>query len=498
MIVLDILNALAADSKTTVKEKILRANVNNKDLELCFEYTYNRRINFGMSKVPEECIGTGSPTVSLTKALEFLRSDLSTRAITGNLAKNSLKNLLNCCSPATVEVIDRILCGDLKCGVGSSIANKVWPALIPDVPGQFCSPENDDLIKNIVDKGDAVAEMKADGSRAHTVVSEQDTMSFTRGGNEYTGLQKIKEAILSTNFRNWVIDGEFIYRKKAKASGLSILDDAEDESKVVADRQEGNGILNKSIQGTITKEEADCVIYQVWDIIPRDVYFGERDCPSELTLKKRREFLENFINQCKANGYDNIEALEQHPVTTPEEAKQWYYHYSNRGYEGIILKTLSNVWSNTRTKDFVKFKDKIRVDVEIIGVYPHRKDPSKLGGITIKTADGLMQCNCGSGFKDKSTKKVNGKLVDIPMEERHELDRGLLMQAAPRLIGMIVEVECNGLVTRRGVKDGDAPYKLYLPIIKLFRHDKKSANILTDVFDMSRVLKDKPDSEDKE
>jgi hypothetical protein len=493
-----ILTRIASTSKTTEKTTILKENSNNKTLRRVFEFAYNKQINFGFSKAPD-FVTNDSKSKPIEYALDFLFDELSTRKITGNTATYALIGVLADMDPGEAKVIDWILQGDLHCGVGNATVNEVWAGLAPVQPQMLCEPQDDVLLEAILNSpSGAVAELKADGARGFSDLRlDQDGVVLsmkTRGGNDYQNLKKIRRAMLSTTFGNWVIDGEFIYCPKPKVGLDALLGDGDDDIPIetlVESRQNSNGIMNKSIAGTISDEEANCVIYQVWDIVPRDVYYGERPCPAELTFKERRKYLESFVQQVKDAGFSCIQIMQQHPVKTKEDVDQWYAYYQGElGLEGIIVKSLDNIWRDTRVSDMIKYKAKIRFDARIIGVYPHKKDPNKLGGIVIQSACKRIECDCGSGFTDTTTKKVKtgkGKtakttVVPIPLSERDPLDRELLWSVRNKITDQIVELECNGVISRKKVKTGEAPYKLYLPIMKLFRPDKVEANTMLSVF----------------
>ena len=86
-----------------------------------------------------------------------------------------------------------------------------------------------------------------------------------------------------------------------------------------------------------------------------------------------------------------------------------------------------------------------------------------------------LRCNVGSGLRDKTTAED----LDSPMDS---LDKTTLMNHRDELIGRIVELECNGLIenTKTVGKEGHS-MSLFLPIIKLWRHDKGEANDLENI-----------------
>lgn len=486
---LDILNAIATEDSTNKKQEIVEAHKDFPGLSTCFKFAYNKQVNFGINKKTFPAVVHFHDKTTLVETFEFIEKYLMTRALTGGKAVEELAKALSMGTARDYEVVRRVMYRDLEIGIGATIANKVWDSLCPKQPQMLAQPECDILAAAIIKRGHAYAELKADGARCFTDIdADTDTISqYSRSGNEYFGLSLIKDAIRNSGMSNWVIDGELVYRKRKVATGLAALMDDDDfeKSEDVSDREEGNGIVNKSLKNTISVEEAECVVYQVWDIIPRDVYYGQRDCPKDFTFEQRRKMLETFVARCDSF---RVEIIEQTPVTSLAQAKEIYQRYRDQGYEGIILKCGLNLWKNTRSKDLVKFKEKVRVDVEVVSVYEHEKDPTKVGGFTIKTADGLVTCDCGSGFtdttqyKDKKTKKW----VPITLSERDELDREYLMSIKDDLIGSIWEIECNGLTRKKNKKK---EVSFFLPIIKLRRIDKLEANRVDEAFDEKTIKK---------
>lgn len=472
---LSILKQIAGTDSTKEKEAIIKSHAGSDALKTMFRLAYHPRIKFGFSKKTFPVHdGVEVPMYCLMKGLELLESEFSTRKVTGHAARDLLQSIVNQLTADDAEIIRRVVLKDLEVGAGHNIANKVWKNLIPEQPQQNCSSQDDELIEKIIQSGRAVAEIKADGSRMFLDIPAEETgeeiNGYTRGMSTWQQIDLIRDAVLQTNFRNWVIDGEMEYTP----DGLN--------GNSAANRKKSNGIANKMLQGTASADEVKFMKYKVWDIIPRDVYWGERECPADFDLEKRRKMLEAFCTQCSEYGV-NIEIVDQVQITSVQQVKELYNKYHDTlGYEGLILKFLGNVWKDTRTDDYVKFKAKEPIDVEIIGVYPHRKDPEKVGGFVVRTACGRCEGKVGSGFKDKAFNKVKGKKVPVPLEERHELDRGLLWSIRHKLIGTIVEIEANEPITSKGRKADEPEFSFYLPVITRLRPDKTTANKLSDVF----------------
>lgn len=470
--VYDIIEELSNTSSTNEKTKILKQHSSNNLLKDSFRLAYSRNINFNIRKIPE--VEQQSESYTLSDAFEFLESVLATRKLTGNAASEALGNVLSKLSTKDKHTVVRVLNRDLDCGVGRSIPNKVWNNLLPEQPQLLAVPYSTKNLKKI--KYPAYAQLKADGSRCFAEVVNGEVALLTRAGNEYKGLDNLKAEILekAKGLGDVTFDGELVYFPKVTPKGLDMIFGSEETDEIeVASREEGNGIVNKSIKGTISVEEADCIVFQVWDLVDYHVTQGTK--PAKTPYSDRYNLLKSVITSTS-----RLELIPTTIVHSEIEAKQVYKSYIAMDLEGIILKNMDGLWIDGRSVDLVKFKEEIDFDLRIIAAYPHSKDDSKLGGVTLESADKKILVNCGSGFKDKDYNTVHGKKVWIPLEDRPELDRRKLWELHKQgdLIGTIVSGISNGALK---VKNRET-YSLFLPRIKSIRIDKDVPNTFEEVF----------------
>jgi ATP-dependent DNA ligase len=494
--ILSILNQIAATSKTTEKLKIVKLYKNDPTLKNTFRLAYNKRISFGIKKIPERQIYRG--IISLDKAMYELEYRFATRELTGNAAIQRLQEIMGSMNENNAEVIRRIILRDLECGCSEGTANKVWGAdLIPSQPCMKASSQSDKTLANI--RYPAIAQLKADGTRCMIIKEKGEVTAWSRNGKQFQGIEHILDLVKNLPDDNFVIDGELIYKSDVNKvqnrvvhngnfcatelgkphSGLGFLfGEPEPEVELskskdfkdVLDRQTGNGIVGKSLKGTLKPKEAKGIVFQCWDFISSHNYWNGI---AKVQYKHRMVAAQMVINDINS---PYLEWIETHVVNSLAEAKVIYQSYIDQDLEGIILKNMDGIWEDKRSKDQVKFKAVIDIDMIIVGHYAHDKDPNKLGGLTIRSKCGLIECNVGSGFKD-------GK-ASMEMEERHELDRTLLMSIALTLYDSVLECECNGAVKRKKPKEGESPYKLFLPIAKCIRFDKNAidANTYEEIF----------------
>lgn len=486
--ILEILNEIASTDSINEKQAILEREKDNELLRRVFLMAYSKRFNYGIKKWPQA--GETSQAfgmVTLEDLLDFAEHTLAPRIITGHAAIKALSDFIADSNKNDAEVLRRVMMRDLECGAGTTLPNRVWKDLIPQQPQMLASSYDEKLIKKHI-KFPAFAQLKADGARCFAEVTDDGVQFFSRAGNNYLGLDLLAEQLFEMTKEarerhpgGVMIDGELVYHAPVvKSSGGSLdfmFDDIEEEAEVAnVDRSTSNGLANKALKGTLTKAEAAGMKFQVWDYVPLETVYDYKSKPG-FAYDVRFRALELM-----AEGFSQVILIENHIVHNLEEAQKIYQIYRDQDLEGIILKNIGGFWENKRSKNQFKFKAVIDIAMEIVGYYAHSKDPNKLGGVQLASSCRKITSDCGSGFTDTTRKKVKGQWIDIPIEDRDEMDREALMieALAGNLVGRIADCECNGWTKSKGRKDGTVG--IFLPIIKGFRFDKNCADTFEDVF----------------
>ncbi|ADB81697.1 gp30 DNA ligase [Enterobacter phage CC31] len=472
--ILDIINEIASIGSTKEKEAIIRRHKDNELLKRVFRMTYDGKLQYYIKKWDTR--PKGDIHLTLEDMLYLLEEKLAKRVVTGNAAKEKLEIALSQTSDADAEVVKKVLLRDLRCGASRSIANKVWKNLIPEQPQMLASSYDEKGIeKNI--KFPAFAQLKADGARAFAEVRGDeldDVKILSRAGNEYLGLDLLKQQLIEMTKEarerhpgGVMIDGELVYHASTLPAGPldDIFGDLPELSKAKEFKEESrtmsNGLANKSLKGTISAKEAAGMKFQVWDYVPLDVVYSEGK-QSGFAYDVRFRALELMVQ-----GYSQMILIENHIVHNLDEAKVIYRKYVDEGLEGIILKNIGAFWENTRSKNLYKFKEVITIDLRIVDIYEHSKQPGKAGGFYLESECGLIKVKAGSGLKDK------------PGKDAHELDRTRIWENKNDYIGGVLESECNGWLAAEGRTDY---VKLFLPIAIKMRRDKDVANTFADIW----------------
>jgi len=431
--VLDILNEISSTPSRLEKESILLREKDNQVLKKVFFLAYDSFTQFYQRKIPAYTPAQSNQADSLDAVLDSL-SVLSTRTVTGNEAIEFLTKLLSSLVADDAKVLERVISKDLKCGASESTANKVWPNLIYEYPCMLCSKFDDKLVHKI--KYPAYAQMKMDGMRFNAVVVDNKVTFFSRNGKPLDLLGHLEEEFIAlAGGLNLVFDGELLVMFSGDYQ--------------FADRQTGNGILNKASKGTISDYEASLVHASLWDVIDYDSFL--QGALLGITYEKRWSVLKELVDgQSKENK--RIWTVYCQEVKSLAEAQSVFQGLLADGHEGIILKSKSGLWANKRSKDQIKFKGEFECDLLVTSIQPGTgKYEGMIGALICETRDGILKVDVGTGLKD------------------HD-------RARQDLIGKIISIKYNMKISN---KQGE--HSLFLPVFVEVRDDKNSADSFGDI-----------------
>jgi len=417
---------LARDAGRNYKIELLERNADNATLKEVVRLALDPMTQFYQRKIP--AYTTGQVTMNLEQGLNRL-FPLASRMVTGNAAIAHLTETLSSLTADNANVIERIIEKDLKCGVSTSTANKVWPNLVMDYPCMLCSQYEEKLINKI--KWPAYVQLKMDGMRFNAIVQDGKCEFRSRNGKEIQLLGNLEEEFIKmAGDVGCVFDGELLVMKDGN----------------ILDRQTGNGILNKANKGTISAKEAELVHATVWDLIPYTQFIDGR-CATPYS--HRFMTLKGMVFQ-----KEKIHLVQSDTVENIEEANALFEQYLNAGQEGIILKDTTGVWEDKRTKSQIKFKGELECDLKIVGIQAGTgKYEGMLGAIICESGDGVVKVSVGSGFNDEHRKTLGDEII-----------------------GKIVAVKYNARITN---KEGEQ--SLFLPIFVEVRDDKNKADSSKDI-----------------
>ena len=443
------------ENTNSQKEKIEILKTMNEVQKRWFSLCYNSLITFGVKKIPEYTSESNSlDTVSI---MDILEKEFVTREITGNAAIERLRDILS--NAEEPEVVERLIKRDARCSVNSTLLNKVFLNLIPEIPCMLAQPMNEKTLKNI--KFPAFSQLKADGMRCIAFITSNNVRMFSRNGTEIIceplkntlmTIGQIEENLLSDNAA-LMLDGELICYKDNK----------------LLDRKTSNGICNKVLKGTASENELNLIQMQLWDIVKID-----SNTFSPLEDKSYEARLEDLYSILNMSIFSKLEVIPTEVVNSMEEALEHFQKMLSQGLEGTILKNQDAKWSNTRSKDLVKLKEENTIDLLVVDIEEGSGDfEGGLGAIICETSDKKLRVRVGTGFSFEDRGFVNdlsnGKKVVKQIKSLEEVSKNYL--------GKIVEVKYNQIIKSKGKDE----MSLFLPRLVCIRNDKDTANSIEEI-----------------
>lgn len=455
----NIIQALKDDRSRTGKEKILSDNLENGELKLFFKMALDPFILFYVKDMPKSASGLPQD-LTFTEAIRELQDNICNRKITGNAARQFISDLGGRTDNETQTLLSKVISKKPDCGVSESTVNKIWPGLVPSYPCSLASPYDEKLLKKF-NWENARIETKMDAKRANIVINNDGVVNlYSRQGSPIDTLGMFDNT--SNIATGIVLDGELI---------------ATNPDGSFMNRQDSNGISVKASKGTISKEEAQCLHFVVWDVIPlEDFKRGACPLPHKTRFAHLLRLMENGLE-----ALPNISLVHSVPVKNFEEANKFYKKRLDEGEEGAMLKDGESLWEDKRSRSVIKFKTVFDAALEVCG-YKEGEGALKgnLGSLFCKTSDDVCEVDI-SGFSLKLRSEIWANINNSPvLYTMIEDGFGVKYVARPGdteiNVGSIIEVLYN-----MKCKDRNGNHSIYLPRFSRIRDDLKTANTYDEI-----------------
>ncbi len=423
--VYDLIERLAATSKHTEKEAILRSVVGTdieETVKKVFSYTYDESINFWLREFPfPETFTEHFPTDHMFKNLDLF----SSRELTGNAAMKHANDVAKMLSYKDAVIFDRILKRDLRCATTDTLANKIWPGLIETFPYQRCSSFNEKNLRKL--RFPCYSQVKADGLYTDIIVKDGKVKYQTRTGKTLLVNDPIRDKELLESGENFVVQGEGLI-KDGKGGYLS--------------RKEGNGILNSD------DIDLSLVEFVVWDIVRyEDWKAGLSKTPYNIRLSSLTKLIDTM-------SVKSIVLVDTIIVNSVQEIIDHFKLNVERGEEGSVAKNLSAQWKDGTSPDQVKVKIEFVCELVVIGYKEGEgRNKGRLGAFLCASQCGLLEVNVGTGYKDS--------------------ERIKMWKNRDSYIGRIFAVKSNDVIQNRNTPE---KWSLFLPRSVEERSDKTVAD----------------------
>ncbi|MDP9155276.1 MAG: DNA ligase [Pseudomonadota bacterium] len=409
-------------------------------------------VTYGMQQVPDRIADAapGANTFENAPIWETL-DKLAARTLTGNDARNEVQRLMTFLTPQSAELFKRIIRKDLRAGFSESTVNKAWKGLIPEFPYMRCALLKDAKLEGWTWADGVFSQEKADGM-------------FMNIDHEVGGLVRITSRQGSPFPIEAFAEFEDHVRAMFPAGTQSHGEMLVYVDGKVAPREISNGILNRVAAGGAFEANEEPRFF-AWDQIPLAAVVPKGKY--ELTYRER--FKAMLIGMAAGGsalqGYvPMIQVIPTRVVKSLEEAMTHYRELLAKGKEGTIIKNGAATWKDGTSKEQIKLKLEVDVDLKIVAIAPGRvgtKNEGRAGAFTCETAEGQLR-------------------VDVTV--KNEALRDQVDANGSDFIGRIIAVRANCVM-----KPGDSSplHSLFLPrmVEAGYRTDKTEPDTLAQVIE---------------
>ncbi|ATW57992.1 DNA ligase [Pseudomonas phage nickie] len=440
------INEIAGASGKNDKIELLQRHMVNPEFLEVLNLALNPFITFGQR--PGRYTGFAGTFMWDENTVAMLMS-MASRDLTGNAAQAAMQAEFSRLEEQSAELLWRVINKDLKAGFGENSVNKVKKDFIPSFSYMRCSLPKDAKLDTWPWNTGAISQIKADGMFFNADIDASFVNFTSRQGQPFPGegfealAQNFKDA-----FAHLLVDD---HREGIQTHGELLV---EDEHGQVLPREVGNGMINKLIQGSALPPGHNLTAL-LWDVVPKE-NTGKKG-KYEVPYLQRLRLLNSAVGMLQAKREHRlISVIETRVVRSYEEAMAHYMDARRRKLEGTIVKKPTMIWKDGTSKDQVKLKQEVPVELEVYGFEegkPGAKTCLTFGALKTRTKCGLLKVDVGTGFSDELRREIN--------------------EAREEWIGAIITVKGNEIMVS---KDGKKEHSIFLPVYVERRLDKNEAD----------------------
>ena len=410
----EIIQKLESDNSRLFKESVVADNIISEEFTVGLQYALDSLVTFGVQQVPfSETDGKGI----LDKEFYAVADKLVARELTGHAARDAIQEL---CDNAKNEQWNdwyrRILIKDLRCGVSVKTVNGVAPGTVP-VFGCMLAHDGAKHPKKI--KRQCIVEYKYDGVRVIAIVQNGSATLYSRNGKLLSNFPHIEEALSKPEYNDTVFDGEVM------------SDDFQSLMKQVH-RKEG--------------AQTQDAYLALFDVLSLDEF--QEGETSANTLERKLQ-LEEYRDK-----EDCIKVVDYWQMDMDTEQGQELFADLNKialdkGYEGLMIKPIHEVYKCKRSHAWLKIKPFIEVTLKVIALEEGTgKNEGMLGALVVEGEDDgkFFHVNVGSGLTDENREQIWANQNAV--------------------IGQLVEIRADAATQSQDAKD---TWSLRFPRFKTFR-----------------------------
>ncbi len=331
---------------------------------------YNPYKKYFFRKIPKHSIMVRGKNQFDKETWDILK-DLSSRQLSGNLAKSIILTHVENLTPKSAMLFYRIVTKDLRIGLAAKSINRVFQNLIPTHEVMLAK-----LFEPHRLTFPCYASPKIDGVRAIFKYGE----FYSRGGYIYSGLERLKNQLNELyDGAPPQLDGELWI------PGLTF--------------QESSGRIRSGAKTP-------------------DAFFEIFEMPDY-----KAPFPERLMVMADIRS-ENIHPIIHFQMNSLKDVSRFYVDAQANGYEGAVIKSFDYEYKSTRSYDWMKMKDTLTYDSKVLNIFEGKgKYANNCGGVIIEFKG--RKVRVGSGFTDSERKAfwtdpsaIIGRTIEIHyMEE---------------------------------------------------------------------------------
>tara|TARA_B100000579_G_scaffold143300_1_gene116338 strand:- start:662 stop:1936 length:1275 start_codon:yes stop_codon:yes gene_type:complete len=411
----NIIQKLESDNSSLFKQSVIKDNLDNELFIAGARLALDPMITFGVKQVPfSETDGAGVETGQVHEVFH----QLINRQLTGHAARDAIQEL---CDSATNEQWNdwyrRILIKDLRCGTGAKLINKVQADTIP-LFGCMLAHDGAKHPKKIA--GECYVEYKYDGVRVIAIVQNGSATLHSRNGKLLENFPHIEEALSKPEFEGLVFDGEVM--------------------------SEDFQTLMKQVHRKEGAQTEDSYL-AVFDMLTIDEFNAGGTSKNAIERRQRIVNLSNLFTY-------RIQLVDATLIDMDSDEGQVKFQAMNKraldeGYEGLMIKPVSEGYKCKRSHAWLKIKPFIEVTLKVVELEEGTgKNEGLLGALVVEGEDDgkFFKLNVGSGLTDENREQI--------------------WENQDKVIGQLVEIRADAATQSQ---DADDVWSLRFPRFKTFR-----------------------------
>jgi DNA ligase-1 len=366
----DLIEQVAATPGKNDKIALLKTHAEDDDLRLVMAAAYDPLVSYGIRKIPERDAMHGGGKEMDGRSWRIIK-EMAARELTGNAMIGQLQIELDRLTFKSAELFKRILLKDMRAGFDEGTVAKVWPGLVKSFPYMRCCLPKDADMENWPWEEGHISQEKADSMFANiNHEAGGNVFLYSRQGSMFP-MEKFES--LAAAVRTSLQAGTQTHGELLVLRGGAVLP-----------REVGVGVLNSVLKGgDFAPDERPILL--VWDQIPLDEVKSKGKYEEPYSAR-----LTGLINQLRRNQSGVVQLVPTRIVKSLADAYKHYGELLAKGKEGTIIKHRHAIWKDGTSREQVKLKLEMELDLEVLAVVPgnaNTKNEGRAGSLTCGTKD---------------------------------------------------------------------------------------------------------------